>query len=832
MKKNYKKVLVASAIGLSFFCAEAQEKKQGDSFVQPPKFMKIDGEATQNKSAQSILSEYIGLNHANSYTKMAEQVDQLGITHKRFQQRYKGVKVEYGIAVLDAKGNKTTSLHGEYYNVDRVNTTPSISKSQALQRAINHTGAQKYLWQDAQASEAMNNYDTGGELVILPDFQSENEKGLLTNYNLAYKFDIYATQPLSRGYLYIDAHTGEALYYDAIIKHLGEHSNSSTALKTVHLPSRAEFEAATLATGSAATRYSGTQPITARIIGSSYALRDNTRGNGVNTYNSGQTQSYPTTDFTDADNNWTAAEFDNAAKDNAALDAHWGAERTYDYWQAIHARNSFDGAGAEIKSWVHYGSAYDNAFWNGSVMTYGDGSSNGSEGNGSFDALTSLDVAAHEIGHAVTTNTANLAYQRESGGLNEGFSDIWGAAVEHFAKGNGNDLAPDASIWLIGDEIDRRTGSAALRSMSNPNSAGDPDTYGGTYWKNPNCGFPTQSNDYCGVHTNSGVLNYWFYLSTVGGSGTNDVGSSFNVSGIGILKAAKVAYRTLSVYLSANSTFADARAGAIQSAKDLYGVDSAEEIAITNAWYAVGVGSEYGTGGGISYCSSKGNSVVDEYISRVQVGTINKTSGASSAGYADYTSTATDLNLSTAYSITITPTWTGRTYREGYAVWIDYNQDGDFTDAGELVWSKSASTTTPVSGSFTVPSSAASGATRMRVSMKYNGIPSSCETFSYGEVEDYTVTLGSATVAPAVTGIAEASDIAFSIYPNPVNGNELSISMKNPADATFEILNILGKRVTAGVVKGAIDVQNLSAGMYILRVNTTTETFTKRFVKQ
>ena len=108
-------------------------------------------------------------------------------------------------------------------------------------------------------------------------------------------------------------------------------------------------------------------------------------------------------------------------------------------------------------------------------------------------------MAAHEIGHAVMTHTANLAYQRESGALNEGFSDIWGAAVEHFAKGNGSDTNPTDAVWLIGDEIDRRTGSAALRSMMDPTSEGQPDTYGGQYWINPNCGTPTQFNDYCGV---------------------------------------------------------------------------------------------------------------------------------------------------------------------------------------------------------------------------------------------------------------------------------------------------------------------------------------------
>jgi trimeric autotransporter adhesin len=158
------------------------------------------------------------------------------------------------------------------------------------------------------------------------------------------------------------------------------------------------------------------------------------------------------------------------------------------------------------------------------------------------------------------------------------------------------------------------------------------------------------------------------------------------------------------------------------------------------------------------YCTSRGNNVSDEYIGRVQLGTINNLSG-SNAGYGDFTAQSTNLARGSSNTITVTPTWTGSTYPEGYAVWIDYNKDGDFTDSGELVWSRSASTTTPVSGTFTVPSTATLGATRMRVSMKWNGIPTSCETFSYGEVEDYTVniTAGDTQAPSAPTNLAASS---------------------------------------------------------------------------
>ncbi len=146
----------------------------------------------------------------------------------------------------------------------------------------------------------------------------------------------------------------------------------------------------------------------------------------------------------------------------------------------------------------------------------------------------------------------------------------------------------------------------------------------------------------------------------------------------------------------------------------------------------------------ISYCASSGTSTADEKISKVVFGTINNSS-VGTAGYENFTSLATNTSRGTAYTITITPIWTSTVYSEGYAVWIDYNQNGLFTDAGELVWSKAASTTTPVSGAITIPTTALLGTTRMRVSLKYNAIPTACEAIPYGQVEDYSVTITAAT---------------------------------------------------------------------------------------
>ena len=129
--------------------------------------------------------------------------------------------------------------------------------------------------------------------------------------------------------------------------------------------------------------------------------------------------------------------------------------------------------------------------------------------------------------------------------------------------------------------------------MSNPNAFQNPDTYGGLNWTNTKNCIPSGSNDQCGVHNNSGVQNYWYYLLSDGGAGKNDIGSTFDVTGIGYLKASKIAYRNLTNYLSPSSDFNDARKGAIQSAIDLYGFGSPEYIATTDAWYAVGVGKKY-----------------------------------------------------------------------------------------------------------------------------------------------------------------------------------------------------------------------------------------------
>ncbi|RYY15631.1 MAG: peptidase M4, partial [Cytophagaceae bacterium] len=359
-----------------------------------------------------VLREQLSLG-ANEQMRPARlETDQLGFSHQKFDQYYKGVKIEHATYTVHARGGAVESLSGDYERVEQLNVTPTLSVSAALGRALAAVGAKKYMWQDAaeevnlkrEAADATASYLPQGELVIVRDGRRA-ETGPLV---LAWKFNIYAQAPVSRAYYYIDAHTGEVVLRDAIIKHA----------TTATTPATATF----------ATAYSGTQALadeTATTSGGGYHLREYTRGSGIETYNLKKGTTYNNTDFVDADNNWTAAEYNNATYDNVAGDAHFGAQATYDYWKAVHSRNSYNNAGAVLRSYVHYSTSYENAYWDGSRMTYGDGAT-------TFKPLTALDVCGHEIGHAVCASTANLTYSNESGAMNEGLSDIWGASIEKY----------------------------------------------------------------------------------------------------------------------------------------------------------------------------------------------------------------------------------------------------------------------------------------------------------------------------------------------------------------------------------------------------------------
>lgn len=223
----------------------------------------------------------------------------------------------------------------------------------------------------------------------------------------------------------------------------------------------------------------------------------------------------------------------------------------------------------------------------------------------------------------------------------------------------------------------------------------------------------------------------------------------------------------------------------------------------------------------VAYCASKGNSVSDEWIGEVQLGTINKSSGAN-GGYADFTATSTDLSRGQSVAITITPAWSGTQYNEGYAVFIDFNQDGDFNDSGETVWTRSPSKNV-ATGSINIPASATLGTTRMRVSMKYKGVPTSCEAFSWGEVEDYTVNITSGS-SGGNNGGGNATDLFISEYIEGSSFNK-GIEIANFTGTSVNLSNYSLRKQTNG--SGSWSTLNLSGTLangqvYVIVNNSAT----------
>jgi Zn-dependent metalloprotease len=335
------------------------------------------------------------------------------------------------------------------------------------------------------------------------------------------------------------------------------------------------------ADGDGKSLYHGTVSIQSTPAGSGFELRDPTRGNGWVTDVNNRTDSIlcqlfgigciAGTIFADADNHWgTGTTADRAS---AAVDAAYGAAETWDYYKEVHGRNGIFNDGKGVRSRVHYGSNYVNAFWDGTQMTYGDGD------NVAAGPLVSLDVAAHEMSHGVMTATANLTYSGESGGLNEANSDIFAALVELR-----NSSAEDLGDWLVGEEIMRDR--PALRFMDKPSKDG----------ASVDCWSSGVGN--LDVHYSSGVGNHFAYL-LANGSGPRVINgvphdsptcNGSTVTGIGPDKLGKIWYRAISVYMTSSTNYAGARTATLNAARDLYGAGSPEQNAVAAAWSAVSVG--------------------------------------------------------------------------------------------------------------------------------------------------------------------------------------------------------------------------------------------------
>ncbi|MEV4255634.1 M4 family metallopeptidase, partial [Spirillospora sp. NPDC049652] len=330
--------------------------------------------------------------------------------------------------------------------------------------------------------------------------------------------------------------------------------------------------------------YSGTVPLQLTKSGTSYQMKDPTRGN---TY-TGDAQNKsdicfltfciyraPTAVFTSTTTHF--GDGTNTNRASAGVDAQYGTNETWDFYKEVFGRTGIKGDGKGSSNRVHYDKNYANAFWDDSCfcMTYGDG--DGTQ----LAPLTALDVAAHEMTHGVTSATANLTYSGESGGLNEATSDIMAAAVEFYA---GNPA--EVGDYLVGERVVLPGfGKPALRFMDKPSKDGKSPDFWSADLKNLD------------VHYSSGVANHFYYLLSEGSGAKTINGVAYDsptangqaVSGIGRDAATRIWYRALTTYMTSSTDYKGARTATLNAAKDLFGAGSAQYNAVAAAWTGVNV---------------------------------------------------------------------------------------------------------------------------------------------------------------------------------------------------------------------------------------------------
>jgi bacillolysin len=523
--------------------SSVQAQKVWNEKANVPVFVKEKHAEKFSASTSSNALNYLkknekktGLKNADKNLKVKEvSKDELGMTHVRFNQSVNGVPVEGAEVVVHFnKDNEAVGVNGRVNQTlidDAVDTTASLAAEEALEIAKNSVNAPEEF-----------TYEPTAELVVYP-FEGKNHTAYKANVN-------FMGEAPGNWYVYVDANTGEVIDMYNGIMHADEIKTQKGVGLGIH----------------GAHRELHISRVKAPNTGTQFGLADTSHANLEGIY------TYDTKNAWDFNESGLYVGNDASFKDDydrAAVDAHYNSEKVYEYYLNEHGRNSLDGEGMAIESYVHFGQDYNNAFWNGSFMTYGDG-----DGEFFISLSAGLDVAAHEMTHGVISKTANLVYRNQSGALNESFADVFGALV-------------DDSDWEMGEDImapaAKADGVTRLRSLSDPNSVVVSNAARAAYATDDRKVYPDHMDEFYnmptsvdggGVHVNSSITNHAAYL----------IGQE-----IGREKLGEIYYRALTVYLTPTSDFSDARKAIVQSAIDLYGEGSAEEAATNAGFDAVGI---------------------------------------------------------------------------------------------------------------------------------------------------------------------------------------------------------------------------------------------------
>jgi Zn-dependent metalloprotease len=481
------------------------------------------------QSASALAGQALGLGAGEQLVVKDVINDTDGSTHVRYNRTFNGLRVIGGDLV--SHRDKTGQVKSVNWNFGQKMEVASMTPKVALASATAAGATTASLARETTAASK-------GDLVVYADGATPK---------LAYDVltqGVKADQTPSRLHTIVDADTGATLStWDEIETGTGH----GIFVGAVPLGTTAGLTAA-----------------------GGFSMRD-PAGNSTTDLQGSASDTATGTTFTDKDDIWGNGLA--ADRASAAVDAQYGAEKTFQYYKTIQGRNGIWNTGVGARSRVHFGNAYENAYWDGTQMTYGDGA-------GNTHPLVALDVAGHEMTHGVTENTAGLVYSGDAGGLNEATSDIFGTAVEWYAN-----LPSERPNYLIGEKLNLFGNGTPIRYMDKPSKDG----------ASKDCW--SSSLKSLDPHLSSGPLNHWFYLASEGSGAKVVNGVAYNsptcnastVTPIGRDVAAKIWYRTLTTYLTSKSTYKSAREGAIKSAKDLYGVASPQCKGIAASFSAIAV---------------------------------------------------------------------------------------------------------------------------------------------------------------------------------------------------------------------------------------------------
>ncbi len=476
------------------------------------------------------------LDHRNYFTAMAAKMGlpdpasmvleqevpgESGFTHFKFQQHHHGLPIVGCTYILHEKGGWVRSANGRFTPNPTEGDTPEIAPERALKNA-----------QRAMAAKTFGEPLAAPALCFIdPAYPKVSEK-----LRLAFKVDVLALDPFDKKRFFVDALTGKVIAQLPLIAEQGVPSTAST-------------------------KYYGTVGIVTDSIGpQNFVLSDPTRGDGISVTDLNLKK------FTSTSSNWNLT---NAKMDEVALDAHYCSTRYYDMMLADYGWNGLDGNGKGLKIQVHNnGAGSVNAFWDGDYINFGDGDC-------LYGPLTTMEVVGHEFTHGVVEFTSQLAYNSESGAINESLADMFGKARAKADPGNFS--------WKLGHSFALSAGKKPLGSSTTLKSVEMPAFYNGEFWD--------ASND---VHVNSSIGNLWFSMLVDGKQGVNEAGETFDVPKIGMEGASRVAFATNKNYLTASSDYDDFYQTSLLAAEEVFGPGAAEVDAVKEAWKAVGLPATVG----------------------------------------------------------------------------------------------------------------------------------------------------------------------------------------------------------------------------------------------